>query len=173
MDAVSFEGRPDRKHQKVLANFRARVAANPNDARAYYAMAWWWHCRRQYSAALEHYDSAVRLDATLSDALRDRASVYATCPDPTFRNGSRAVADAKLALDLAVVHGHLDSDWRRRRFLQVLAAAHAEAGDFSAAVEVQTEALEFSTTRVARQQVRERLAQLQRGEQIRSPGPIS
>lgn len=173
MDDLPAAERPDRKHQEVLTNFRARIAANPSDARAYYSMAWWWHCRKQYASAIEHYDSAIRLDATLSDAIRDRAWLCATCPDPAYRNGSRAIADARLALDTAVAHDHLDSDWRCRRFLQALAAAHAESGDFAAAIQAQSEALQVSTTRVAGQQVRERLAQLQRGEPIRSPEPIS
>jgi len=52
-------------------------------------------------------------------------------------------------------------------FLETLAAALAERGDFEAAAEVEREALRFCITRISEETARARIAQFQRGGRLR------
>jgi hypothetical protein len=68
-----------------------------------------------------------------ADELNDLAWFLATCPDTTRRDGRRAVHMAELACKLTAREKPLH--------LETLAAAHAECGDWKAAVLSQREAL--------------------------------
>jgi len=67
-------------------------------------------------------------------------------PDPTYRDGEGAVRDASGAIALARAARELTTSWKHRVFLQTLAAALAERGDFEAAAE--RHALPYCITRV-------------------------
>ncbi len=89
--------------------------------------------RGDYERALADLDQCLKLDPDCPCALKDRAWVMATCPLPKYRDGARAVALASRACDL--------SRWKIPIYLQVLAAAHAENGDYAKAVAIQETAM--------------------------------
>ncbi len=76
-------------------------------------------------AALSAYQEALRLEPGLAETTAKLARFLATCPDPAFRDGPRAVALAERAADLSDSHP---------KVLDTLAAAYAENGDFAKAV---------------------------------------
>ena len=78
------------------------------------------------------YDEAIRLDPKDAWVRSQRAWVWATCPNANYRDGKKAVEEARLACELA--------GWKEASALSSLAAACAEAGDFDAAVRWQTRA---------------------------------
>ena len=69
-------------------------------------------------------------------ALNWRAALRATCPNPSFRNGKAAVDDAKRACEM--------SKWRYADYIDTLASAYAEAGDFDSAVRYEQQAIDLN-----------------------------
>ena len=92
-----------------------------------------------YAAALKDLDLLARLTVQVEEPghfciiLNERARLRATCPDRAFRNGQLAIADARKACEL----GH----WKTSRWVDTLAAAYAEAGDFDSAVRTEDQAI--------------------------------
>ncbi len=82
--------------------------------------------------ALENYEAVLRLRPAERGALNNIAWIYATHPDPQFRNGAKAV---DLLRPLAVAED-CDAD-----LLDTLAAAYAEAGRFDDALQTEEMAL--------------------------------
>src|SRR5262249_17815830 len=66
-------------------------------------------------------------------AQNGRAWLHATCPNASFRNGNQAVADAKSACD--------ETSWSEVAYIDTLAAAHAEIGDFDSAIQFEQRAI--------------------------------
>jgi len=90
-------------------------------------------------------DALTELRLSLSDepnrisALKLSASILATSPDDSIRNGPEALTLARRAIEL---DGANDP-----RILDTLSAAYAESGDFGQAIEVEQKALAFAAQR--------------------------
>jgi protein O-mannosyl-transferase len=79
------------------------------------------------------FKHTLAIDPANLDAVNGLAWTYATDPDPALRNGAKAVQFATQCVDT--------SQRRFAYYLDTLAAAYAEAGDFPRAVETAHEAL--------------------------------
>jgi len=101
----------------------------------------------QYRAAALDYEQSLSRRPDSAIALNQFAWLLATAPDDSIRNGARAV---ELATRLVQVDGDSPDN------LDTLAAAHAEAGDFDTAVEIQTRAV-AAAPETRRQDLQERL----------------
>ena len=93
------------------------------------------------------YEEAIRaIQADLKQDPQDYAAhslaswIYATCPEAKYRDGQKAVHHATESLRLFAVLGQKNVAWIA---YAEAAAAHAEAGDFQKAVELQNKALEY------------------------------
>jgi tetratricopeptide (TPR) repeat protein len=89
--------------------------------------------RKEFAEAIADFTEAIRLDPSFAVAHDNRARGWATCPVDRLRDGKRAVESATRACEL--------TDWKAPAFLDTLAAAYAEAGDFRAAAETQARAI--------------------------------
>ena len=112
--------------RRAMDDLNSAVRANPAYAGCYERRGSIHYQWNEYQAALNDMETAVRL--TPEDALVQEhlAWILATCPDASFRKGKEAVAHATRACEL--------SRWKSPRFVDTLAAAEAEAGEFRAAI---------------------------------------
>jgi tetratricopeptide (TPR) repeat protein len=69
---------------------------------------------------------AIRCAPDFARAHNERAWILATCTDAAHRNGKQALSSAERACDL--------TQWKLGVYLDTLAAAYAELGEFKTAV---------------------------------------
>ncbi|MCA9077473.1 MAG: tetratricopeptide repeat protein [Planctomycetaceae bacterium] len=87
----------------------------------------------EYADALSDYYQAVTISPGSPQAFNDAAWLMATCPEEEFRNGERAVEYARYACEL--------TKHQNGEYVDTLAAALAEAGEFAEAVKTQQQAI--------------------------------
>ena len=102
----------------------------------------------RHAAALADYDKSRQLRPGEPLAHNDAAWLRATAPDAALRNGKLAVQQATRACELA--------KWKHPFFIDTLAAAYAETGEFDRAVQLQKKAISFAPLS-ERNKMRERL----------------
>lgn len=122
-----------KEYDKAIADFSKAIQLNPKYALAYRNRARTWDAKKDYGKALADLNQAILLDPKYIPALQATAWLLATCPNAKLRNGKRAVELAKKAVGL---------DNKNANLLEVLAAAHACAGNFTEAVRLQERVLE-------------------------------
>jgi hypothetical protein len=118
-----------------------------------------WLANRDYARALAACDELARTYPDLFEAHEESAWIRATCRDALYRDGKLAVASATRAGEL--------SNWMDTHALAVLAAACAEAGDFTSAVKWQQKAMALTDQPASAQSLREALALYLAGQPYR------
>jgi tetratricopeptide (TPR) repeat protein len=124
---------------------------DPNDARTFFNRGVARSKRKEYDKAIKDYDEAIRIRPRDAASLNELAWLLATCPDAKCRDGKRSVELATKACQL--------SEWKNGIYIDTLAAAYAEAGNFDEALKWQEKAMqdpEFANA--YGQEVKERLA---------------
>ena len=89
---------------------------------------------RQFDKALKDIEAGLENEAKVPGLHMNLARTLATSPDAKLRDGKRALEAAKKAVDMI--------KYRDGRFLDTLAAAYAETGDFDKAIETQQKAID-------------------------------
>ena len=84
---------------------------------------------------LTGYMVAVRVDPNLAVAFHDLARLQATNSTGEFRNGIKAIEHATKACEL--------TGWKNPLYIETLASAYAETGDFDSAVSWQKKAIDL------------------------------
>ena len=124
----------DKQTQAAVELWEARLKANGNDTTAHNSLGVILIQSGDPRGAIAQWEQTLAIKPDDGNAENNLAWVLATCPDPTVRNGRRAVELAESATKLP---GGQDPI-----VLRTLAAAYAERGDFSRAIEVAQRAAE-------------------------------
>jgi tetratricopeptide (TPR) repeat protein len=111
-------------------------AAEVFPARAYFNEATAAYFRSEFDKALTGFDESLNLDPEYAPSCNSKAWLLATCPEEKYRDGLEAIRLAKKAC--ARTQDKVAS------YLDTLAAAYAEAGEFEQAVQTQMRALQIA-----------------------------
>jgi tetratricopeptide (TPR) repeat protein len=144
-------------HDKALSDLNTAIRLDPRLLDAYNNRGFVWRAKREAQRAIADFSQVIKLDPKFADAYDSLALIYATSANPRVRNGRRAVELAQQACEL--------TGWKNAYYLNTLAAAHAEAGNYSQAAEWQAKALAMKTfSRAGEAAALERLKLYQAGK---------
>jgi tetratricopeptide (TPR) repeat protein len=152
---------------EAVAQFQEALRLRPNFPRAHCNLGAALLRQGYFAQGIAQYEAAVATQSPNPAVLNSVAWVLATCPEPSVRNGPRAV-------ELAEQARHLTSG-ENPAVLGTLAAAYAEAGRFPEAVATVQRALELTAPQGSTPQAQVMRAQLrlyQAGTPFRDPGLV-
>jgi tetratricopeptide (TPR) repeat protein len=127
----------ERKYERAMADFNSALIVSHDFFIAAIK-------RAECNERLARYDESLKelshiigirpMGPILALSYADRAWIYATCSNASFRNGQQAVVDAKAACSI--------DSWDDWNYIDTLAAAYAETGDFANAVKFEQKAIQ-------------------------------
>jgi tetratricopeptide (TPR) repeat protein len=148
-------------YDRALVDYSEAIRLNPNYANAFFNRGDVHRKQKNYEKAVADYSEAVRLEPKSASSLNALAWLLATCPKDGVRDGKRAVELATKACEL--------SAWKGASYLETLASAHAECGDFKEAIKWETKALELGfDDKDAVERARQRLRLFEEGKPYRA-----
>jgi tetratricopeptide (TPR) repeat protein len=121
---------------EAIPHFQKELEIQPANASAQYNLGNGYFLLGRLDEAILHYQRALEIQPDYMEAQNNLAWLLATCPEASLRNGHKAV-------ELAQQANMLDGG-KNPVMLHTLAAAFAEAGRFSEAVETARHALRLA-----------------------------
>ncbi|MCE5310811.1 MAG: tetratricopeptide repeat protein, partial [Acidobacteriales bacterium] len=163
--ALVWKGKAD----EAVAQFERALAANPESVDAHRNLGnAFYYLRGNSLAALAQWREVLRLRPDYLAVLNQTAWLLATHPDASTRNGEEAVVLARRAARI--------TGGREPEVLGILAAAYAEVGRFSDAVETSRRAMAQATQQKRdplAQALKDRIALYQKGVPFRETPPAA
>ncbi|OHB80684.1 MAG: hypothetical protein A2W31_12820 [Planctomycetes bacterium RBG_16_64_10] len=136
-------------YRAAISDFTAALAISPDNAAALTNRGDVLAELGYYAEALRDYHQSLSIDKRLGRTHQSIAWLVATCPDETYRDAQLALSAARRAIEL-------DGD-SSPRYLDTLAAAYAEAGNFREAQQAMQQAIDMAPEQ-APEHYRKRLA---------------
>jgi tetratricopeptide (TPR) repeat protein len=149
-----------KEFDSAIEDFSEAIRLNPKSDVSLVSRGLAYGEKKQYAKAIADFAKAIDLDPDYAFPHSRLAWHLATCKEAKVRNGKDAVIHAQKACEL--------DRWQEPAFLETLAAAYAESGDFKEAVKWQKKAETLLGADKARQnEARQRLALYEKGEAFR------
>lgn len=117
-----------KEYRQAIEDLDQAIRLEPKDALAFNNRGYNRQMLGLHDEAIADYEQAIRLDAKLAAAYNNRAWLWATAHSAEIRDGRKAVQSAIQACRL--------TEWKNLEYLDTLAAAYAERGDFEKAANV-------------------------------------
>jgi tetratricopeptide (TPR) repeat protein len=127
------------RFDKAIGDMNRAIRIDSRSYGPFMIRAMCWQFKHDYARAIADFQRVLEINPRLPEAYQRSAWIRATCPDPKFRDGERAVTNARKACDLK------PNGWQDADSLATLAAAYAEKGEFDSAIEFQQKAIELLT----------------------------
>jgi tetratricopeptide (TPR) repeat protein len=121
----------------ALADYTRAIELNTRHLPAYHNRGRLHARRGDYAAALADNLEALKIDPDNDRTLNNLAWLWATCPRDSLRDGARALEHALRACER--------TDWEVAGYLDTLATAYAECGQFEEAARWQARAVELAS----------------------------
>jgi Flp pilus assembly protein TadD len=148
--ARGMEAFKKQDYDLAISDFTEAISLEPRSTAGYWGRGMAYADKGDYDKAIADYTEAIRLKPDYVMAYNNLAWLLAVCSDANVRNGSKAVEYAKKACEL--------SEWKTPSWIDTLAAAYAEAGDFDSAVKWENKCLEFNLSKYVSEKARQRLS---------------
>jgi len=123
------------KYEKAIVDLNKAISLYPRDPYYYRTRATAYFHTRNHKGEIADLDRALQLNPASASNYNSVAWFLATCPQGDLRDGKRAVQHATKACEM--------TNWKHGDYVDTLAAAYAEAGEFEQAVRREQEALQL------------------------------
>jgi serine/threonine-protein kinase len=150
------------RRAEALADLAEAMKLNPEGQQAVRILnrrAMWYYFNKEYLKAIKDHMDALKKDPNDAPTFNYLAWIWCTSPDPNVRNGRRALECATRANEL--------TEFQNPAFLDTLAAAHAEMGQFTEALNFQGKALEFADNPKSEEEYTKRMEQYENRQPLR------
>ena len=144
------------EYDRAIIDYDKAITLDPAFVFAYSNRGVVWYEKQQYARAVADFNQAIKSDPNDAISYNNLAYFQTTCPDARFRDGKKAVQNAKQACQL--------SGEKNAICIGTLAAAYAESGDFEKAKDYQTKAIELLTDESDREEYRSSLRLYEQGK---------